>query len=201
MHIISISVSTEILRNSLSSAGTFNGLTSYYSYDGNIRINYNFNTYMTKNEIDDNINKISYFGYNIGGFNGISGNITNVSPSSIIYINSERYYNTSVTLVKHPGYREPRFFDNKIYENQIKVAGYYVNGSAFLDNIGNYGKLTKKTFTIFSDQINDYKAIQKRNIGNTTSFPIAVDISNYRYIITPTKEGLLIADVNITEIS
>lgn len=201
MYITSVSVSTEILKNSLSSAGTFNGLTSYYSYGDNIKANFSFNAYMTQGEIDSAISQISFFGYNQGEFNGITGNITNVSPSSIVYINSELYYSTSVSLTKFPEYKEPSFPETENYENQIKVAGYYVNGKAFIDNIGSYGKLTKKTYTIDGNQISNYKAIQKKNIGNSSSFPIAVDISNYRYIITPGGDGKLIADVSITEIS
>jgi hypothetical protein len=198
MHVISVSVSTEILKDSLVSAGTKNGIQAYYSYGGNIVLNYSITAYMTSGEISTAENNISNNGYNSGGFMGFSGNITSVSPSSRVFIGGVEHWSTSVSVKKNPPYRSPSFGTTSESEFQTKIAGYYINGKAYISNEGNSGKITKKKMVVSAETASSLEVSPKSSFGQTIeSFILSVNISNYRYIVGPSGSGTLIADAEI----
>lgn len=206
MHLISVSVSTEILKDSLVSAGTLNGIQAYYSYGGNIVLNYSITAYMTAYEISQAEDDISNNGYGGSGFAGLSGTITSVSPSSRVFIGGSgsgiEHWSTTVSVKKNPPYLAPSFGTTSESEYQTKIAGYYVNGKAYISNEGNSGKITKKKMVISAETASSLEVSPKSSFGQTiNSFVLSVNISNYRYIIGPGgTDGTLIADAEVVTV-
>jgi hypothetical protein len=201
-------VSVEILKELLVSAGTYGGLPVFYSYPPNSKkLNYELKYFLEFWEIEEIFSQISNFGYNqtnILSADDIIGNITNLSIGDIIYIAGKEFFQCSVSVTKYPNYQLPDFIEEINYENQTKIGGFYLDGSVYLDKMDNYGLLTKKTVTINYNDINlpEYEVTPRKLFGQSLNkFTLSVNSSNLKFIIDDSNTAHLYTDLEITEVS
>jgi hypothetical protein len=147
MQIDNISVNVELVSNTLVSGGAFNGIPAYYSYASNVKRNWTFTVYISLNDYNQLLREINFFGYNLGEFESVKGNITSVSINSSVYTKGKEYFLASVNLTEFPDYAPPNFDSSFEESYQISIAGYYVNGSGFLGNDTNSGTIKTKSYT------------------------------------------------------
>lgn len=147
MQIENVSVSVELVSNTLVSGGVFNGMPAYYSYATNVKRNWSFTVYGDNGDYIDLLDRISFFGYNTDSFENISGNITSVRVNSKVYSKGKEHLLISVDLIEYPEYEPPDFDSSTEESYQISIAGYYVNGNGYLTNDKNSGVIITKSYT------------------------------------------------------
>lgn len=201
-------VSVEILKELLVSAGTYEGLPVFYSYPPNSKkLNYEYKYFLEFREIEEIFSQISNFGYNqtsLLSTDNIIGNITNLTIGDAIYIANTEYFQCSINVIKYPPFKLPDFVEEVNYELQSKIGGFYLNGSVYLDQMNNYGKLTKRTITVNYNDINlpEYEVTPRKLFGqNLNKFTLSVNSSNLKFIIDDSNTANLYADLEITEVS
>jgi hypothetical protein len=155
MQIDNISVNVELVSNTLVSGGAFNGIPAYYSYASNVKRNWTFTVYISFSEYNQLLTDINFFGYNLGEFESVKGNITSVSINNSVYTKGKEYFLASVNLTEFPDYAPPNFDSSFEESYQISIAGYYVNGSGFLGNDNQIRKLLRKYGTYNIDYKTD----------------------------------------------
>lgn len=205
-----ISVSTELVTDKLVSAGNINGIPSYFCYKTpSVKKIYSFKYFLLPSEIDkytkEKFNNI-FVGYNKSDFildTQLKGNITDLKVNEFVYIDDKLYYGCDITAISYPEFEELDLDHEEIvYENQIKILGFYLDGTSYLDNIKSTGSFKKTKKMV--DQIQFYKlsVSPKEDFGNLgkKSFTLSVSPIEYKYIISPTGEKLFI-NVEIIEIN
>lgn len=198
-------VSVEILKELLVSAGTYEGLPVFYSYPPNSRkLNYEYKYFLEFEEIEEVFSQITNFGYNIPSIltnDGIIGNITNISIGDVIFIANREYFQCSISVTKYPTFQLPDFVEEINYELQTKIGGFYINGDAYLDKMNNYGKITKKTITVLANNLTDYEVTPRKLFGQSLQkFTLAVNSLNLKFIINGSNIANLYTDLEITEV-
>lgn len=206
---IFLSVNTEILKELLIPGGNYNGIPTFYVYPPNsVKLNYTLKYFLTELEIKKSYDEITNFGYNIG--NTIEypitshGNITDVSIGQSIFINDIEYFEVSISITVFPEHSLPVFLEEIIYENQIKIVGNYIDGSAYTDITNNFGKLIKRLKTVKFSEVSNIDISPKSNFGtyfaNNNGFIYSAKLSNYKYIIYSNNTLELYVDLETIEV-